>query len=221
MLYWECKRRLALLRQFRVLAFDYFENIEYASWMTGGAPEMNVKAQKARHEMNRMMGDVVLSFDLLRIPHVVFYQPPPRASGYAQNLDIIVNAFDLYSFQIPPQRVFDCTDLAIGAYERECQRLLRKSFNPFYWLGMLIVWVLRLPFKLVAAAGFDATGVEASFLGKTLKLIWGLALGLAAFIPAVLETADHWDCEPVLGQVGCSRQSHPPIAGAYQVDLHF
>jgi hypothetical protein len=35
--------------------------------------------------------------------------------------------------------------------------------------------------------------VEASFLGKTLKLIWGLALGLAAFVPAVLETADHWD----------------------------
>jgi hypothetical protein len=27
--------------------------------------------------------------------------------------------------------------------------------------------------------------------------------------------------ELVLGQAGCSRQSHPPIAGAYQVDLRF
>lgn len=193
-MYWESKRRLALLRQFRLLASDYFENIEYVSWMAGGAPpNMNVKAQKARSEINRMMGDVVLSFDLLGIPHVVFYQPPPITGGYAQNLDVILNTFNLYSFDLPTEKVFDCTDAAIGAYERECQKLLRKSFNPFYWLGMLIVWVLRLPFKLFAAAGFDTTSVEASFFGKTLKLVWGLALGLAAFIPAVWETVDHWD----------------------------
>jgi hypothetical protein len=30
MLYWECKRRLAILREFRMQAVDYFENIEYA-----------------------------------------------------------------------------------------------------------------------------------------------------------------------------------------------
>lgn len=153
---------------------------------------MNDTAQKARNAMNQMMGDAVLSFDLLRIPHVVFYQPAPTASGYAQNLDVVVNAFDLYSFQIPPQRAFDCIDMAIGAYERERQKLLRKSFNPLYWLGLLIVWVLRLPFKLLGAAGFNSARVEESVFGKTLKLIWGLAIGLAAFIPAILETADHW-----------------------------
>src|SRR5689334_20260265 len=100
MLYWECKRRLALLRRFRVLAFDYFENIEYASWMTAGAPpRMNDKAQKARHEMNGMMEDVVLSFDVLRIPHVVAYQPA-KPGDYAQPVDVIGNIFALYQFQI-------------------------------------------------------------------------------------------------------------------------
>jgi hypothetical protein len=29
------------------------------------------------------------------------------------------------------------------------------------------------------------------------------------------------ESEPVLGQAGCSRQSNPPIAGAYQLDLRF
>ena len=48
MLYWECKRRLAILREFRMQAVDYFENIEYAGWMAGGAPlPMNEVAQKA------------------------------------------------------------------------------------------------------------------------------------------------------------------------------
>jgi hypothetical protein len=69
----------------------------------------------------------------------------------------------------------------------------RTAFNPLYWLGILVVWTLRLPFKLLGAAGFNATKVEESFFGKILKLIWGLGLGFATFIPAILETADHWD----------------------------
>jgi hypothetical protein len=190
MLYWECKRRLALLRRFRVLALDYFDNIKPAHWSSGGAPpSMNDKAQKARHDMNKMMGDAVLSFDLLGIPHIIFYQPSRMASGYAQNLDVIVNTFELYSFQIPPQRFFDCADMAIGAYERECQKLLRKSINPLYWLGLLIVWVLHLPFRLLGAAGFDAQKAENSLLGKLAKL----ALGVATFAAAVIEVAERWD----------------------------
>ncbi len=193
MLYWECKRRLELLRRFRVLVFDYFENIKYVGPMLGiQPPSMNDKAQSARHEINLAMEDVVLSFDLLGITHGVRWTPPPAVGGYIQNVDLIVNIFDLNGFMIPPQMVFDCTDRAVGAYERECRKLLSKSLNPLYWLGMLIAWVLRLPFKLLGAAGFNAPKVEESFFGKALKLLLGLALGLAAFIAAILEIHDHW-----------------------------
>jgi hypothetical protein len=193
MLYWECKRRMELLRRFRVLAFDYFGNIQRSSWMAGGAPPtMNDTAQKARHEMNHAMEDIVLSFDLLGIVHGVTWTPPPAVGGYVQHVDLIANIFDLYAFSIPPQMVFDCTDRAVGAYERECRKLLRSSFNPLYWLGISIVWILRLPFNFLGAAGFNALKLEESFLGKSLKALWGLALGLAAFVPAILETHDHW-----------------------------
>jgi hypothetical protein len=89
-----------------------YPRTQFNYYLAGAPPNMNVKAQKARHDMNRMMGDVVVSFDLLSIPHVVFYQPAPITGGYAQNLDVIVNTFDLYSFQIPSEKVFDCTDAA-------------------------------------------------------------------------------------------------------------
>lgn len=184
MLYWECKRRRELLRQFRVLAFDYFENIQLAGWMSRGTPPiMNEKAQKARHEMNNIMEDAVLSFNLLRVPHHVVY------GEYAQKVDIIGNIFALYQFQIDSQVAFDSIDRAIGAYENECQRLLRMSLNPFYWLGMLIVWFLRLPFKLLGAAGFDATKAENSLPGKVIKLV----MGLATFTAAIVKIADDWD----------------------------
>jgi hypothetical protein len=149
---------------------------------------MNDKSQKARHAMNQMMEDVVLSFDLLGIVHYVRYTPPPMIGGYIQNVDVLANVFDLSGFEIPAQTVFDCTDRAIGAYEANCQKLRRQSFNPLYWLGLLIVWVLHLPFKLLGAAGFDAHKAENSLLGKLSKL----ALGIVTFAAAVIEVADHW-----------------------------
>jgi hypothetical protein len=189
MLYWECKRRLALLRRFRVLAFDYFENVQHTHWMAGGAPPlMNDKAKKARHEMNHMMEEVVLSFDLLGVVHVLKWTPPAIVGGYIRNIDIVANVFDLHQLQISSEFVFDTTDRAVGAYERECQRLLHNSFNPLYWLGLLIVWFLRLPFRLLGAAGFDGGKAEHSFWGKIFKV----ALGLVTFTAAALKVADDW-----------------------------
>jgi hypothetical protein len=154
---------------------------------------MNETSQKARHEMNQMMDDVVMSFDLRGVVHYVRYTPPPMIGGYIQNVDVLANIFGLSGFEISPQTVFDCLDRAIGAYELERRRLFRQCFNPLYWVGVLFVWLLRLPFRLLGAAGFDATRAEESALGKSLKLIWGLALGAAAIIPAILEISDHWD----------------------------
>jgi len=180
------------LRKFRTVAFDYFQNIQHVPRHIARQPIMNEKSQKARQEMNLMMKDVVLCFDLLGITHYVRYTPPPMIGGYIQDVDILANIFSLSGFDISAQTVFDGTDRAIGACENECRRLLRKSFNPLYWLGLLVGWVFHLPFKLLAAAGFDANRFEGSILGKTLKLIWALILSFAAIIPAILETSDHW-----------------------------
>ena len=178
MLYWECKRRLLLLHRFRVLAVDYFQKTHYQSLdlMTGSGlpPRMNAKAQDARNEINHIMQDAQLSFDLLDIPRTMSYTP---VGGYIQRIDVIGNIFDLWQFEIHPQIVFDITDRAIGVYEKECWRLLCQSFNPLYWLVLIIGWVLRLPFKLLGMAGYDATKIEASGLGKAFKLVWVLALG--------------------------------------------
>ena len=150
---------------------------------------MNDTAQKARHEINHVMEEVAQSFRLLRIVHVVTWTPPPAVGGYIQNVDLISNIFELHGFRIPSQQVFDCTDRAVGAYERECRRLLRQSLNPLYWLGMLIVWFLHLPFKLLSAAGFDAPKAENSVLGKLVKVV----LVLVPFIAAIVKIADDWD----------------------------
>jgi hypothetical protein len=116
--------------------------------------------------------------------HRPLAQPSALMQSYSD-----ARGFELWQFQITSPLVLDCVDRAIGAYERESRRLLRKSFNPLYWLQLLIVWFLRLPFKLLGAAGFDARKAENSLLGKLSKL----ALGVVTFAAAAVEVADHWD----------------------------
>ncbi len=148
-------------------AVDYFDNMKYSGWMAGGAPlPMNEPAQKARHNMNRMLGDVLVSLNRMNVPHVVNYQPPPTRGGYSQNVDIILNIFSLWEFQIGPDRVFDTVDRAIGSYERECKKLFRKLFNPLYWLGMLVLQFLRIPSKLRGTTGNDVPNTDPSLFGS-------------------------------------------------------
>jgi hypothetical protein len=194
MLFWESRRRLQGLIRFHALAEEYFQNVQYAGWMAGRdiPPSENAKAQKARQEINRMLDDLALSFALLGIDPSLTWTPPPMMGGYVQHIDVIMNLFGLWRFEISPAIVFDNTERAIGAYERECRKLRRKLFNPVYWLGLLIVGVLRLPFKLLGAAGFNAARVENSLFGKLTKVCVGTVLFFAAVIPAVLEVADHW-----------------------------
>lgn len=190
MLFWECRRRLEQLVEFRKLAYDYFSNIRYADWMARGCPpNMNETSQRARNQINLMMHDVVDCFDLMGVSHSITYTPPPIIGGYVRSIDLIGNIFDLWQFEIPSSHLFDCTDRAIGAYQREGLRLRKKIVNPFYWLGLLLVWFLRLPFKFLTAAGFNGQKFEGSLAGKIIKLI----LGLLPLTAAALKIADDWD----------------------------
>lgn len=190
MLFWECRRRFNQLVEFRKIAHDYFSNIQYGDWMARGcAPSQNDTSQRARNQINLMMHEVVDSFDLMGISHSITYTPPPMFRGYVQNIDLIGNIFDLWQFDVPPSQIFDCTERAIGAYQREGLRLQRKIFNPFYWLGLALVWFLRLPFRLLTAAGFNGAKIEGSLFGKIGKLV----LALATLTATALKIADDWD----------------------------
>jgi hypothetical protein len=195
MLFWECRRRLELLIRFRGLALEYFKNTQPAAWMAGPGmpPTENETAAKSRIEINKLMHDLTESFALIGIEPCLRWTPPPVLGGYVQSVDVVTNMFGLWQFQIPPSALLDNTERAIGRYESEFRRLRRKLFNPFYWAGLLIVAILRLPFKLLGAAGFNAAKAENSLLGKMFKVAVGTVLFFAAVVPAALELSDHWD----------------------------
>ena len=158
MLYWECKRRLALLRRFHEQITAYFGNIEYASWMVGGGPNENKTAQNSRREINMMMRDVAESLDSHGIPQDVLYQHPPALRLPSQVVDVIQNISILYQYKdLGSERVFDCVERGIRVLRNEMRELKQRKPE-----SILLVWATAkngfsgFPFKLaLGVMGFD------------------------------------------------------------------
>ena len=64
----------------------------------------------------------------------------------------------------------------IGSLEAKAHRELRQLINPLYWLRRLLVFVIRLPYTLIEASGFDVAKVEDHFLGKLAHLVYVILL---------------------------------------------
>jgi hypothetical protein len=179
MLYWECKRRLQRLERFRALAGEYFSNI---SRHFGAAPTENDRSRAARVEMNLLMSEVTESAFLIGIPTTVHYIPPTRMGGLSGPLDILVNIFELWQFEIGNRQARDIIDRAIGAYQRERRHLLRQLFNPLFWIKWLLMQVAAVPFGFFSALGFKTKAFEQSVMGRIIKGVVVLVTFSAAFL---------------------------------------
>jgi len=179
MLYWECKRRLTEIREFRELAITYFSHRTIPHFHTVHEDDT---ARKARGEINLRMNDAIRSCLRIGQTLTVFYSPPPIHGGFAGELNLMQNMFELHTFQIPAARLIDLLDRVIGDYQRLQIELRRNLFNPLYWLRLGFMNLLGVPFRILGAAGFDARAMEQTVGGKVAKAI----LGFVTLIAGVL-----------------------------------
>jgi hypothetical protein len=97
--------------------------------------------------------------------------PPPITGGAI----IPVNAFrailqDTSYRGIEPSAIRDVMNMTIGTAEERLKSEFFHLINPFYWLLELLIFVLRIPFYLVSATGFDVSKIEDHLLAKLFKL---------------------------------------------------
>jgi len=69
------------------------------------------------------------------------------------------------------QVVYDALNQTIGECEAHVTDEFRHLINPLYWIKELLVFIIRIPFILVEASGFDISKVEDHLLAKVFKLI--------------------------------------------------
>lgn len=184
--YWEARRRLGVLEQFRRNAERY---LQFATWTPHGGWHEDDNARSLRQQLNEGVHDVRAACSFVGVATHVYYVPPPITGGVAGDIDLLENFFNLPRFQIPQQQLLDRLDRAIGVYRGWLRPLWWRLFNPFYWIGQLFARVAEAPFRILAAAGFDASRVEGSFWGKLTKAVVQFLAATAALL-TVLEKLD-------------------------------
>jgi len=139
-------------------------------------------ARRARGETNRLLDECRSIIVLAGVSPIITYVPPPAIGGYVQRIDILTNLFNLHNFEISLDTVFDHIDRAIGVYERDEFRACIRTFNPFFWLGLLLDFIVEIPFSLLGKAGFNKSTIEESLLGRIAKTIMYLVTLLASLL---------------------------------------
>lgn len=177
MLYWECKRRLTELRSFRELVREYFENTRFDA---RGKRQAMPEIQTVRTRINRMIPEIVKSGYKVGYTFSLEYVHP--GFGVQGRVNVMENIFNLDAQQIPVSKAFDSLDRVIGEYERLQARLRKQSWNPLYWLRLGFLGLLRLPFSILSAAGFNAKAFEQTVAGRIVKLVFSLVIFAAALL---------------------------------------
>lgn len=182
--FWENERRLEKLVKFHIYVVDYFNDSHkdtFGIHLTEGE-----KAKHSRRKINLMIDEVHKMIIAAGINCNVRLVPPPAVGGYAGKVDVLMNLFDLYRFNIGPRDAVGYIERAIGVYQSDRRKSVFRTFNPFWWMSRLLYWFARTPFSLIEVAGFDATRAERSTLGRFVKIIF-ILISVIASLFAILD----------------------------------
>ena len=135
--FWENKRRVERLTEFRAAVKTYFDDSGYRwteekgeySWIEGE------KAKEARQKINFMFNEICEIVHAAGVSTMI--QSP---SGDIK--DILFNLFALEP-NITPNHRLDLPDRAIGVYETDRRKSLGRTFNPFWWLVRMLTWLVH------------------------------------------------------------------------------
>lgn len=127
MLYWEARRRLAEVRAFRALVFEYFSNTARDnSYRRTRHPLKDLTA--VREQINKGIPAAVKNCYKVGQPVGVDYiHPREGIKGY---INVIESLWGLDRFQIPISTVFDYLDRVIGIYERASEDARAATLEP-------------------------------------------------------------------------------------------
>lgn len=168
------------LIEFRNSIVDYFNNCSFDEWSRHFSENENARSIRSNLNQNLpYIEDIVNGAD---VTTYITYTPPPIVGGYRQNINLVANIFHLHQFEIEPTYLLDVVDRAIGVYKSDQKKSLVRTFNPFFWVGILLDLVVSIPFTLLGKAGLNTKAIEESILGKISKFILYIVSLIAGII---------------------------------------
>ena len=198
MIYFQAKKDLHFLQQFRAAvlslwriegaAYDklrghspslssaLLDNNEWQRAMRSQANQDN-SYQQTRESIARSVLRASRIADHCGVPIHLKSFPAPALGGPVIPVDLFqVILQDNSHGGIDKQIILDAINQTLGESEARVARERGRLINPFYWIKEGLVFIIRIPFMLFNASGFDVTKIEDHFISKVFKLAEVIAI---------------------------------------------
>lgn len=153
MTYFEVKKRLEYLRQFRNLYAQYIEFTNRPN---------NLPAQMVLQKMEPLLPMTVESVKKVGLGRLITRDAPVRG-GRKVRINLIKAIFRdtvIQRFSVKDEEPLEILDKAILAYRSRLWREKVQLFNPIFWLFQFGLFIARLPIMIFKYAGYDTTKAE-------------------------------------------------------------
>ena len=157
----------------------YFNNSRVG--LGGGRVEEDA-AKEARRDLNRLREDVRSIILNSGIDPSFSWTRPTAAGGDETDIDLIEDILNLDQFDIGPNNVLDLIDRAIGQHESNRKFASIRTFNPFFYIGVVLDTISDLPFIVIGLFGFDREKIRTSAIGRPIKAILYLTTIIAVLL---------------------------------------
>jgi len=157
------------------------ENIDFSNYRSKRDYQTALQAEASKkngyQEVRRQVAKCVLRAEriasCLRVPIIFESYPAPAVGGpiIEQKVFSAILKDMSHGGLIDKQSIYDILNQTIGECEARMSVEKRRLINPLYWFKELIVAIIRIPFMLIEASGFDVGKVEDHLIGRFFKLL--------------------------------------------------
>ena len=186
MSYFQAKSDLKFIRNFHQSLVELWrietevaKNINFSTYRSKMDYQSALQAQaskiKGYQEVRTCVAKGVLRAERIgsrfRVPIIFESYPAPAVGGPVIRLKVFSAILKDMSHGglITKQAIYDALNQTIGECEASVSVEKRRLINPIYWIKELIVAIIRIPFMLIEASGFDVSKVEDHLLGRIFK----------------------------------------------------
>jgi len=127
--------------------------------------------QDVRERVSKGVVRAIRIANKLRIPTDVRSIPAPMVGGAIIPQNILMAAIkDSSHGGIEKQLILDTMNMIEGACESRVETEWKRLLNPLNWVKAILAFILRIPFMLIEATGFDVHKVEDHLFAKLFKV---------------------------------------------------
>jgi len=171
--FWENDERIKYLKKFNSHVVNYFKNIGHSR--VGDSWEEDT-AKIERKIINKLIDKAHLYIIATGVSTRVISYPAPKG------LDLVLNIFNLGKMHIGHRSLLDSIERAIARYENDKKSAILRTYNPVFWITLLVDWIVSLPFEFLGKFGLQQDKLGSSLGGKIFKFLFSLIIYIEAFL---------------------------------------